>query len=53
MIPDDDASGMRAGHAIGDFSLRGSAISKPIRHMARAACGLPTLDEKKRIFSLF
>jgi pilus assembly protein CpaE len=52
-IPDEDATGMRTGLPIGDLALHESTISKPIRQMARAACGLPALGEKKRIFSLF
>jgi pilus assembly protein CpaE len=52
-IPDEDATGMRARHAISDLALEESAISKPIRQMARAACGLPALEEKKKTFSIF
>jgi pilus assembly protein CpaE len=52
-IPDEDSTGMRARHAITDLALEESAISKPIRQMSRAACGLPALDERKRIFNLF
>jgi pilus assembly protein CpaE len=52
-IPDEDTTGMRARRAISDLALEESAISKPIRQMARAECGLPALEEKKRTFSLF
>jgi pilus assembly protein CpaE len=52
-IPDEDTSGMRSRHAISDLALEQSAISMPIRQMARAACGLPLLEGKKRGFKLF
>jgi pilus assembly protein CpaE len=52
-IPDEDTTGTRARHAITDLTLEESAISKPIRQMARAACGLPARDGRKRIFNLF
>jgi pilus assembly protein CpaE len=52
-IPDEDATGMRGRHAISVPVLEQSAIAKPIRQMARAACGLPLLEGKKKVFSLF
>ncbi len=52
-IPDEDTSGMRARRAITGLALEESAISKPIRLMARAACGLPALQRKKGIFNPF
>jgi pilus assembly protein CpaE len=52
-IPDEDTTGLRSRHAISDLALEQSAISMPIRQMARAACGLPQLEGKKRAFRLF
>jgi pilus assembly protein CpaE len=52
-IPDEDATGRRAQHTISELAQDESPISKAIRQMARAACGLPALEEKRKIFSLF
>jgi len=52
-IPDEDAIGRRALHTMTEFALEESAASKAIRQMARAACGLPALEEKRKAFSLF
>jgi pilus assembly protein CpaE len=52
-IPDEDATGRRAQHTISELAQEESPISKAIRRMARAACGLPALEEKRKIFSLF
>jgi len=52
-IPDEDSTGMRTGHPIGNLVLHESVISRPIRQMARAACGLPALEERKKGFSFF
>jgi len=52
-IPDEDPTGTRSRHAISDLALEPSAISMPIRQMARAACGMSLLEGKKRVLRLF
>jgi pilus assembly protein CpaE len=52
-IPDDDGSEPRAQRTITPMAREGSPSAKAIRQMARAACGLPALQEKKRAFRLF
>jgi pilus assembly protein CpaE len=52
-IPDDDAhrKGVRVPGS--DFAEEESAAFKAIRQMARSACGLPVIEEKKKLFRLF
>jgi pilus assembly protein CpaE len=53
-IPDDHATGLRAQNTATPLALDDSPISRMIRKMARAACGLPEVAEKrKRIIGLF
>jgi pilus assembly protein CpaE len=52
-IPDDDGTERRAQRAIAPMALEHSPTAKAIRQMARAACGLPPLQEKRKILSLF
>jgi pilus assembly protein CpaE len=52
-IPDDEATARRTLNTATPFVLSDSPISKMIRQMARTACGLPALVEKKKGFSLF
>jgi hypothetical protein len=44
---------MRAVHTIAELAVEETPIAKAIRQMARAPCGLPALEEKKRMFGLF
>jgi pilus assembly protein CpaE len=52
-IPDDDGSEPRAQRTITRMAPEGSPSAMAIRQMARAACGLPTVQDRKRAFSLF
>lgn len=52
-IPSDYSTAMRAQNTANALALEDSAISRVIRQMARAACGLPKDREKKKNFSLF
>jgi pilus assembly protein CpaE len=52
-IPDDYATARRTGNTANPLALEDSPISRAIRKMARTACGLPAVKEKKRLFSLF
>jgi pilus assembly protein CpaE len=52
-IPDEDGNNVRNRHTLAELSLEDSAASRAIRQMARAACGLATLPEKKKSFGLF
>jgi pilus assembly protein CpaE len=45
-IPNDFAAVRRMQHTAAPLALEDSAISRVIRQMARAACGLPLLPEK-------
>jgi len=52
-IPDDWTSARRTRNTATPLALEDSPISIAIRQMARKACGLPELQEKKKSFSLF
>ena len=53
-IPDDYATARRTRNAATPIAMGHSAIAQTIRQMARAACGLPIDEEKKRsVFRLF
>jgi len=52
-IPGNDETEHRAHQAINSLALKDSPASMAIRQMARAACGLPPLQARKKIFSLF
>lgn len=52
-IPSDYSTATRAQNTANALVLEDSAISRVIRQMARAACGLPKVNEKKKSFSLF
>ncbi len=52
-IPNDYAAAQRTRHAATPLALEDSPISIVLRQMARKACGLPEMSEKKKGFSLF
>jgi pilus assembly protein CpaE len=52
-IPDDYATARRTQNTATPLALEDSPISRAIRQMARAACGLSENPEKKKRFSLF
>ncbi|MGP8174523.1 MAG: CpaE family protein [Terracidiphilus sp.] len=52
-IPDDFASARRTRNTATPLALEDSPISIAIRQMARKACGLPEIQEKKKGFSIF
>jgi pilus assembly protein CpaE len=52
-IPDDDPPERRGHRAATLPAIENSLTSKAIRQMARAACGLPLIEKKKKTFSLF
>jgi pilus assembly protein CpaE len=52
-IPNDYVTVQRAQNTATPLALGDSAIAGVIRQMARTACGLPAVPEKKRRFSLF
>jgi pilus assembly protein CpaE len=52
-IPDDYANARRTQNTARPVVLQDSPLSRAIRQMARAACGLPAAAEKKRGFFLF
>lgn len=52
-IPNDYVTVQRAQNTATPLALGDSAIAAVIRQMARTACGLPAVAEKKRRFSLF
>jgi pilus assembly protein CpaE len=52
-IPDDFPTARRTQNTATALALEDSPISRVIRQMARAACGLPAVQEKKRAFSFF
>lgn len=53
-IPDDHATALRTQNTSTPLALDDSPISRMIRQMARAACGLPeTAEKRKRIIGLF
>ena len=53
MIPGNDETEHRAHQAFNSLALEDSPASMAIRQMARAACGLPPLQARKKIFSIF
>jgi pilus assembly protein CpaE len=52
-IPDDYATARRTRNTATPVVLEDSPISRVIRQMARTACGLPAIPEKKKGFRLF
>jgi pilus assembly protein CpaE len=52
-IPDEDKAGRRVKNSLAPLPLEDAPISKSVRKMTRAVCGLPPLDAKKKIFSIF
>jgi pilus assembly protein CpaE len=52
-VPDVNQSQRRAQRTIAPSALEDSPTSWAIRQMARAACGLPPLQQKKKTFRLF
>jgi pilus assembly protein CpaE len=52
-IPDDYATARRTQNTATPIALEDSPISRAIRQMARAACGMPEHREKKKRFSFF
>jgi pilus assembly protein CpaE len=52
-IPDDFATARHARNMATPLALYDSPLSIAIRQMARKACGLPEMQEKKKGFSLF
>jgi pilus assembly protein CpaE len=52
-VPGDFVSARRAQNTATPLALKDSPITRVIRQMARAACGLPASSEKKSRFSLF
>jgi pilus assembly protein CpaE len=52
-IPNDYVNVQRAQNTATPLALGDSAIAGVIRQMARTACGLPAVPEKKRRFHLF
>jgi|HubBroStandDraft_1064217.scaffolds.fasta_scaffold10233_2 pilus assembly protein CpaE len=52
-IPDEDATGRRTLNSLAPLLLEDAPISKAIRKMTGAVCGLPPPDGKKKIFSIF
>jgi pilus assembly protein CpaE len=52
-IPDDYATAQRTGNSATPVVLQDSPIARAIRQMARSACGMPPLPEKKKGFFLF
>jgi pilus assembly protein CpaE len=52
-IPNDFDTARRTQNTATALVLEDSPISRAIRQMARAACGLPAQQEKKKVFSFF
>jgi pilus assembly protein CpaE len=52
-VPDDFATARRTQNTATPIALGDSPISRAIRQMARTACGLPAVPEKKKSFSFF
>jgi pilus assembly protein CpaE len=52
-IPNDYITVQRAQNTATPLALGDSAIAGVLRQMARTACGLPAVPEKKRRFNLF
>jgi pilus assembly protein CpaE len=52
-IPDDFATARRTQNTATPIALGDSPISRAIRQMARTACGLSAVPEKKKMFSFF
>jgi pilus assembly protein CpaE len=52
-IPNDYVTVQRAQNTATPLAQGDSAIASIIRQMARTACGLPAVPEKKRRFNLF
>ena len=52
-IPSDYPSALRAQNTATPLAMLDSPISRVIKQMARTACGLPPVPEKKKVFSFF
>lgn len=52
-VPDDFPTARRTQNTATALALEDSPISRVIKQMARAACGLPAVQEKKKVFSFF
>ncbi len=52
-VPNDYATARRTQNTATPLSLEDSPISRVIRQMAREACDMPAVPEKKKRFSLF
>jgi pilus assembly protein CpaE len=52
-VPDDYATARRTQNAATPLAMEDSPISRAIRRMARKACGLPEVENKKSGFGLF
>jgi hypothetical protein len=52
-IPDDYPAAHRTQNTATAIALEDSPISRAIRQMARAACGVRDENEKKKRFSIF
>ena len=52
-IPNDYPAVLKAQNTATPLALEESPISRVIRSMARTACGLPAVEDKKKKFSLF
>ena len=52
-VPDDYAAAQRCQNTATAIAMEDSPISRAIRQMARAACGVREDNEKKRLFGLF
>ena len=52
-IPDDFATARRTRNTATALAMEDSPISRVLHQMARAACGLPSSQDKKKIFSFF
>ncbi len=52
-VPDDYAAARRTQNTANPVALQDSPISRMIHQMARTACGLPAVPEKKKGFSFF
>lgn len=52
-VPDDFAAARRTRNTATPVAMEDSPISRVIRQMARTACGLPAVAEKKKGFSFF
>ena len=52
-VPDENATGKGMHSKAAGTTEDGGSMAQAVRHMARAACGLPAVNEEKRSFKLF